>query len=211
MTDECKALLEAPLSDTVTRDDFGTHIPALAMHWEQRVKEAFEVDVRKASHGALEQTAHPLDLAVTIFVCTHCVPVAVMRFPAVLSHPCRHVEGDSENTAALEESYERPSMNLLTDIARRLCGVLKPTRANLNRQRLPRYVNDVFYSYDTEVLQRMFSIVAGLGLEPTTATREELAACDARLRCAQCAEDDEENETYAWDDAVRTFRDSSLA
>ncbi|KAM5534514.1 hypothetical protein V8D89_011846 [Ganoderma adspersum] len=205
LMDKCKALADAPVEQTVTREDFLAIMPELRKKWLTSAKTelANEVKQHLRTLSVSVTTRNPLTLAVAIFVCAHCRPFACMRFPAVLAHACGYT--DDPDSDSWEDLDEMPKGSELYAFTARMLHVDKDDYHTDWEAREPFSLSKVVGredSYIHEVLKPMCAIVRALGLDPATATAADLEACDVRLRCATCAAEGRPEQVYGWDAAL---------
>ena len=207
--DKCKALADAPVEQTVTREDFLAIMPELHKKWlvSAKAQLAKEVKQHLRTLSVSVTTRNPLNLAVAMFVCAHCRPFACMRFPAVLAHVCGYTAEDNDDS--WENLDEMPKSSELYALTARMLHVDKDDYETYREARTPFSLSKMVGredKYIREVLEPMCTIVRALGLDPATATAADLEACDERLKCATCAAEGRPEQVYGWDAAVSSRR-----
>lgn len=213
LTPECRAILDVPMSETVTANDFAAVIPALAQKWDaDRRKEFTEYILPHL--GDVAADVDPLELAISCFnkKTAECHgDIGVMRYPAILYHRC--FTGPREgcyNTSTYavkeylkEDLYTRTTKTLVHMIYEEslmLCGNKFLTA------HIPFKLNDSDGRNPGDVVNRMRRIVSAVGLDPTRATFEDLDRCDVWLRCVTCETEHPKDPIFArlWSNAVST-------
>ncbi|RDX50896.1 hypothetical protein OH76DRAFT_1481957 [Lentinus brumalis] len=205
MMDECKAIADAPGSQTVTREDFAAIMPDLASLWEEKRKQELGEAIRKC-FGSLGEEVEPLALAIAVFPCTLCSrgtqPLAFYHYPDVLAHPCGRMHGD------MRMFFEGGGVEWDQAVYN---NAVCRTFANdpYSKCRFPFALKNMCRS--DAILQRtlknMRGIVEALGLDPARAAVDELRMCEGRVRCVQCstsqtATEDHQDMVYTWDAAL---------
>ena len=209
LMDKCKALANAPVSRTITSEDFLAILPELHKKWHTSAKTRLVKAVQKTlrTPSVSITTRDPLNLAITVFVCAHCSPFACMRYPAVLAHVCGYTK-DNEKYYSWEDPIEPPKASeVYASTAKKLHVDEDDYQERKARGRfsLTKVVGPED-SYIREVLEPMCTIVRALGLDPATATATDLESCDARLMCTTCTAEGRPDVIYGWDAAVSPHR-----
>ncbi|KAI0794317.1 hypothetical protein C8Q74DRAFT_569448 [Fomes fomentarius] len=213
LTDEGRALADAPNHVIVTQEEFARVIPNLCARWEQERREEATEALREHL-GALPDDVDPLGLAVAIFPCTHCLSdrnFAFYRYPTILSHPCAH-----ERDLAYKSSHDCTA------------DLYQITAARSSRKIWPGGYPRLFpfsfshvcgtHTFLRSVFDRTSKIIEALGFDPKRTTAQELQACTVRLVCTRCMAQErnadgtaEPTVTYAWEAALHhswaRFRD----
>lgn len=204
LTDEGRALADAPNNVTVTQEDFARLVPDLCARWEQERRE--EVTEALREHLGALPDVDPLGLAVAIFPCTNCLSdtnFAFYRYPTVFSHPCSH-ERDPDYVSSHDRTAEVYQITATTSLRETWPGGY------------PRLFPFSFshmcgtHPFLRSVFHRTSKIIEALGFDPKRTTAQELQACTARLVCMRCMTQErnadgtvEPTVTYAWEAAVR--------
>ncbi|KAM5534522.1 hypothetical protein V8D89_011854 [Ganoderma adspersum] len=200
LMDQCKALVDAPAEQTVTREDFLVILPGLHKKWQTSAKtRTIKAVQRHLKAPSISIATHdPLNLAVAVFVCEHCFPFACMRYPEVLGHTCGYTSFSGRSTAADDPNRDVVYTAIATTFHVTHADPHPRERFSLNNVvGQNRYIRDV--------LEPMCAIVRALGLDPSTSTAADLEACDARLRCATCVAKGKPDVIYGWDAALFHF------
>ena len=198
---QVRALVDAPSSQAVTRDDFLAMLPALGESWMRERKRNLEV-LLKQQLGKIVSGTDPFELAMGMFFCNGGCGHAVLRYPEVLVHGCtrkitvedvkkRYKDDDYTYTAALH--HATPGLRARTwdegwdgayvPFNLKCVKDKKATKKALNALRL---------------------ILVAMELDPTTTTFSELQACGIRLQCETCKnETPSQDFVYGWEAAVR--------
>ncbi|EIW59899.1 uncharacterized protein TRAVEDRAFT_47201 [Trametes versicolor FP-101664 SS1] len=207
LTPECREIIDVPMSEAVTIDDFKAVIPALAQKWE--------VDVRKVltKHllpylGDIAEDVDPLELAISFSYsseewCTG--PISIMRYPAILNHSCSRIEDCYRSGWYLEEDflkedlYTRTTKTLGTYAVDHESEIPGDDETSV-RTCVPFHIRQ---GGGRGVVARMRRIVSAMGLDPARATFEELERCDVWLRCNTCETDNPNNAilAHSWSSA----------
>ena len=201
LMDECKALTDTSGSKSVTRADFDAIIPTLAARWEEERKD----ELTNALHPHLPAAppdTDPLNLAIAVFPC--CCPRVMSgyshyHYPAVLGHPCSR------------------SMNSLSLLGLGVLDVYTLTAISLHSDGFP---SKRIYPFALKRLGKsdkvlatsvkaMCNIVTALGLDPATATVDDLRNCEGRVCCSTCQtvsdplyKNSLRGRVYSWEAAV---------
>ncbi|KAI0362026.1 hypothetical protein OH77DRAFT_1441188 [Trametes cingulata] len=159
-----KEVFDAPHDGPlVLANDDPTTVRTLVGTWRREWKEARKAELVEKLVAAIPDLAgaeDPLNLAIAAFSC-HCMPRGVpLRFPALLAHACTR---DSPRRWA-PDVYDA-TIAEYSDV----------TALSLSRIRV-----------DSEMILRLRAIIRALGLDPLTATLEQLQRCEVRLRCRTC-------------------------
>ncbi|KAI0753822.1 hypothetical protein C8Q74DRAFT_1340503 [Fomes fomentarius] len=183
LMDECRAIADVPVDQTVAQEDFARIVPQLAARWEQeRKKELTEAVIAHLSAPPPDDV-DVLGLGIALFACRVCRfyrsrprGTVFYRYPAVLGHPCAHHPGyDSEKT-------HNKDMEVYLTLA-----VMHPTEEREDNERwYPFSLSQFDIRTSTHYLR---NIMETMGLDPSRTTTEELQACSARLRCTWCESD----------------------
>ena len=189
-TREVKVILE-DWSDRVTWEDTVSRLsdilPALTEKWaDQRKNEFATLATHALEDAGLVPGTDPLTLAVTMFQCKKCTcSPARLRWPAVVKHDCIRTYKVPHKAAYHRaitiyhaRSWHDRSQQLFAD----------PGQAVFMRDTL-RYAREV---------------VTACGLDPNKATKDDMDACEVRLRCRLCATLDKQ-EVFHWEGAVSTY------
>lgn len=188
IADECRALVEAPVSQPITHEDFTTLIPRLATNWQEEKAAMLRQSLRSEFSLGERSEVDPLDLAIAMWVCTTCL--MHLRYPAVLAHSCAYTP---DRFDFFQDEYLRAAVYL--NAGPKLCATLacKPYD----------FVRIAGYRHKKQVLDRMVGIISAMGLEPKSATVKDLEECKVRLRCVRCREKGPgQGEVYSWEAAV---------
>ncbi|OJT13658.1 hypothetical protein TRAPUB_9757 [Trametes pubescens] len=198
-TPECRAILEAPTSQTVTADDLAAIIPALAQKWDADRRQ--ELTEYLLPHlGDIAADVDPLELAISFFnnpskIAGHRVPclgnISTMRYPAILNHQCfagpcegcYRASAYSVEEFLKEDTYTRTTKTL-KHTAKYESKLLKEEDTCLSTHVPFKLNRDGLHPGD--VIARMRRIVSMVGLDPTRATYEDLERCDVWFRCISC-------------------------
>ncbi|KAI0358177.1 hypothetical protein OH77DRAFT_1518886 [Trametes cingulata] len=206
---DCRALLEHPTQPDSPFSELEAIIPSLADRWESQTRDQLSRYMRPYFPG-LRADVDVLQLAAAVFPgvwprCKHWQdPRAyALHYPGILRHPClrsclctkRKVPASRTHSyehavtthRAGDVRYNEREGSYLAREARRLAGQ-RPFDVGV----LP---NDI--SIGEQNIERMQAVLAKLGLDPTRATIEEAAACEARLRCLAC-ESEHTYRIYDW-------------
>ena len=173
-TPECKELIDAPESRSVTKEDFALVVPGLAVHWEEDCKRGFREWIRRRLPG-IPDDVEPFDLAVAFFTC-HCDRLyqTHLRYPAVLGHEClRRGDWKERNRKRyFPEAFQQEVINLYRkpNLKKTVFNEDDGTRCPLD----PSVVSDTGF-------QRMLELLSVLNLDPRRTTFEELQAHQTRL------------------------------
>ncbi|KAL1940708.1 hypothetical protein VTO73DRAFT_7749 [Trametes versicolor] len=216
LTPECRAIVDAPASKTVTVEQFSAIIPAFAQKWDTDCRKAL-TDYILPHLGDIAEDVDPLSLAISFF--TGCPllmfgDIAGMRYPEVLNHHCFH------NCLRRARDYT-PSRFFEDDVYTRTVKSLDWSEYDIERQlkckpydslhvRVPWHIRAASEDQARAVVDTMRGIVSASGLDPSRATFEDLEQCNVWLRCATCEKDDPCGEIVAmsWRGAFRHKRDS---
>ncbi|KAI0820028.1 hypothetical protein BC628DRAFT_1498125 [Trametes gibbosa] len=159
-----KALVEAPIETEVTVRDFvhlQSSIPSLKAEW----LEARKTELLSQAEG-LPEVASPLLLAMVAFKCISCAR-ADLRWPNILAHKCTRDRryGWSPYTSQMA-----------------LRSVCMPKGEDL-----PWRGSELTFCKDDVQVRR--SVITACGLDPDTATHEDMDQREARLVCTACSPD----------------------
>ncbi|KAI0730875.1 hypothetical protein C8Q76DRAFT_793002 [Earliella scabrosa] len=189
LTEECRTLVDAPIQQTITSDDFLPLIPALAASWF-----AAKADMLRSELQTLLQPSpevkDPFELAVAVWVCKYCK--ARLRFPAVLAHPCAYMwppEVSPDDCSLGDSHYARTA------------AYLKYHRDRKSAVAVPFYTFEFGYRR-RDVAKTLAHIVQTLGLDPACALAPDLDDCEARLYCQSCLKDGVRR-AFGWEAALR--------
>ncbi|KAI0793709.1 hypothetical protein C8Q74DRAFT_1215236 [Fomes fomentarius] len=191
---ECRALVEAPVSQPITREDFMKVIPRLVTNWQEEKAAMLRQRLRSEIWLGKRSKVDPLDLAIATWVCGHCrMP---LRYPAVLAHSCAYppLFGSDHFT----KNYE----HLIAAVYRNAGPKPRATPG-----RLPSHLEWMVSGHKEQVLNNMVAIVSAMGLKPKSATIKDLEEYDARVRCVRCRQDGLDHEAvYGWEAALEHAR-----
>jgi hypothetical protein len=154
----------------------------LNIEWQGKIKnELFQI-VSKSSEDTVLDPQTALNLATTFFACTTCYRSRFLRYPNVLMHKCATAldwksshEGDLE-TRFLRQHCKETLWNYKGDI------VIKPEHTAF-----------------------VAELVRLAGLDPKTATVQEMDALDPIFECVHCNSFALGRATMTWKTAVRPF------
>ena len=92
LSKEFQALVQLPQRRTVTSDDFLALIPNFSRRWFEEKSELLRNELRQDLGCLPAEVTDPLDLAIAVWFCQYCN--VVLRYPAVLAHPCLYHGGN---------------------------------------------------------------------------------------------------------------------
>lgn len=209
--EECRALVEAPESTVVTKEDFAALIPELGEQWI--VAQRLQLENALAQHlEEIPENVDPLELAVAVFPCCGdgCSEMlSPLRYPAVLDHACaRKLDKSTAEKRYLSNPYEFAATVYKSN----------PRDHYISSYKYHNYDNrwdgsqapfdpNVFCDQDTlaRAVETMRNILKTMSLAPARATITELRASDVRLRCVTCEGDQlyrGQEFIYTWEAAV---------
>ena len=199
--EECRALIDVSPSQIMTSADFPALVPTLGEAWSSQ----YEAELRGILTNHLGHTskgANPFDLAMGMFFCTGSCGRALLRYPEILAHGCtrklrpaqvkERYNGDFYALAAVSHRADPAIQQRTWDT--RWDGSYGPF--------------DLACIKDEKATKRamgaMKAIVTALGLDPATASFEELQSCKTRLVCDKCKEAGgaKSKFVYGWEAAV---------
>ena len=201
LMDECRVITDVSGSQSVTHADFDAIVPRLSARWEEERKEEL-TNALRPHLPSLPKDTDPLGLAIAVFPC-RCPRMmrgySHWHYPAVLGHPCSR---SMDYLSALElgelDTYTSTVINLHSD------GLQSRKRYPFGLKQLVNLNRVLAIS-----VKAMCSIVAALGLDPATATVNDLKNCEGRVRCRTCqivsdttSENNLEARVYSWEAAV---------
>ncbi len=86
IADKCRALVDAPVSQPMTHEDFMKVIPRLVTNWQEDKAAMLRQSLHSGFWLGKRSKVDPLHLAIATWVCTECqMP---LRYPAVPAHSC---------------------------------------------------------------------------------------------------------------------------
>lgn len=196
---ECRAIVDVPSTETVTADQIAAIIPALATRWDaDRKKELMEYI--RPYLGEVSPNVDPLDLAISIFTFKQScyTPIGVMRYPSVLAHKCNHCRTTPVGSQELaqDDAYTFATKTLTWWSAQDLqaykegANFYRPVDVPLRLQPPD--------PAQSQTVATMRQIVNALGLDPASATFDELERCEMWLRCVACETANPTKPIYAW-------------
>ncbi|OJT02474.1 hypothetical protein TRAPUB_7041 [Trametes pubescens] len=188
---ECRALLDVPVTETVTAEQVATVIPVLATRWQTEWKTRF-TDYIRPYLGDIAPDADPLELAIASFGCDmECrATLSSMRYPNLLVHNCvrsvrrlrEELEREDVYTRTAKtltwssqqwQAYEAKTQSMFA-VSSPFCIALPPATRVPVRAQLQR-------------VDSMRRVVSALGLDPARATFDDLDRChDVWLQCVTC-------------------------
>ncbi|KAH9851974.1 hypothetical protein C2E23DRAFT_757784 [Lenzites betulinus] len=187
---ECRAIIDVPASETVTAEDFAAVIPAVVEKWEANIKKELTAYIQPLL-GDIASGVDPLTLAIAVFEC--CSSTAALQWPDILAHQCRHGDQSDGYASCFHTAGTRLEVLEGNDAYTYAAKALNRTLD------LPRYHRDYYREHKVpfrlsalvsskrgrENVDRMRKIVSACGLDPASATIEELDQADMWLEC-QC-------------------------
>ncbi|KAI0794298.1 hypothetical protein C8Q74DRAFT_1365780 [Fomes fomentarius] len=188
--EECRTLVDALPSRTITIDDLLALLPDLSARWLAQKRRLWRKRLRKCLKPISADVEEPLDLAMALWVCSKCK--VRLRFPAVLAHTCVYF-GDSKSALSRPPSYARAVREMFPFLSEPTSPLVK------------RYVPYVFpYADDfvRKVLDPLRAILLALGLDPHRTLAEDLEKCNMRLRCKECLRLSGCSRVYGWEAAL---------
>lgn len=204
---ECRTLLDVPVTETVAAEQVVAVIPGLATRWHAEWKTRF-TDYIRPYLGDIAPDVDPLELAIASFDCdTDCkAPLTSMRYPNLLVHKCYSACGRSVRRARKEFEQD----DAYTRTAETLKWSSEEWQEYEDKTRSAPSGNTPFHialplATDTTVHARqlyrvstMRRIVYALGLDPGSATFDDLERCGVWLRCGTCEVKDRTIARQAW-------------
>ncbi|EPS92939.1 hypothetical protein FOMPIDRAFT_116472 [Fomitopsis schrenkii] len=178
------------------------HVPTLLDYWREYRREQLIGLITSLAVPVRHLPQDPLNLALAVFRCRECS--AVLRWPAVLSHPHLYT---CDN--ASQGSVGRPEPGHGTVI----CGLSITDdvfdSAIRRRFRSSSQWTSSRLEFRGEEISR---IISACGSDPTTADGDELDRIDARLACSLCSESNQRVLAMGWRAAIsHAFESSQLA
>ncbi|KAI0831906.1 hypothetical protein BC628DRAFT_1350483 [Trametes gibbosa] len=197
---ECRAIIDVPTSQTVTVADFAKVVPTMVKKWETELKEQLTAYIRPHL-GDIAQGVDPLTLAIAVFRC--CSADSVMHWPYLLAHECSYGDCIRKYDAQPEDFKEDDVYTYTT----KALNWQPPDNADYLRDLTPdlRESHDVPFRMDglrrpehaLHAVDIMRTIVSASGLDPASATVEDLEQSDVWLRCEVCEERFPAHHTFA--------------
>ncbi|OJT13655.1 hypothetical protein TRAPUB_9754 [Trametes pubescens] len=192
LTPECRAIVDVPMSQAVTIDDFMAVVPALAQKWETDVRK--ELTEHLLPHlGDIAADVDPLELAISFFGSNNgsCNgPISIMRYPTILAHRCYRTEDCYRSgwypaeEFLKEDLYTRTAKTLGTYAVNSEFDILARGDNSNVRTRVSFHLDE--WGSCSGAVAMMRRIVSAMGLDPARATFAELERCDVWLRCTTC-------------------------
>ncbi len=172
---DCRALVDAPHSQMVTRDDFVKILPRLAEQHLTSLKAQFTAILLEHFRLPPDRVDEPLDLAVATWMCGLCKSQPT-RFPEVLAHPCAY---EPRSWRVLDYCRDDPYVNNAVNLH------VTSTAYGWERARLPFQFDFVTDNLQSR-LQRVCDVVQAMGYDPQRTTWQEIEASEVRLECMDC-------------------------
>ncbi len=169
-------LMEASADTEITKDALlelcEAQIPTLEAQWrEDRKRDLVGTIVRgvKMFPGLSlpEDDDTLLALAIATFDCQSCTYKG-MRWPQILAHRCARQVSFLAFYFGDNDKYRHAI-----------------ARACIEHKEQPPWPQDAAFSFNPG-LERMFAVIRACGKDPSTATAEEMDACEVRLLCRSC-------------------------
>ena len=198
-TDAGRAILDAPPSESISKDALTALVAEQAPLLEAEQKEVF-VRALRPHIDAIPDDTDILSLAIAVFPCRRCSASGESRFyryPEVCSHPHFHpLEANflySDN--AERDVYNRTAVKAFSRTT------WPPGSTQYGPFKVDIALNDSALS---NIVTALYHIIDALGLDPKRATARELDNCKHRLRCDGCVawQKDLNMSVYTWDGAV---------
>ena len=201
---EVRDILNASHSDPLSRDDFagtlGPKLPALVIRWGRARKRELTAFLRKSlGPSPADRVDDPLALAAFTFDCDYKDSIChgeFMRFPDVLDHRCVMTLWNEQSSYPVF-SYE----NMVLEWARQrdVRSCWSTAHIRVNQRVTPR---------------KIFAIIRACGLDPFTATYDDMWACKTRMTCGECSvrgpNDAGGYQVFNWKGAVGIFSARSM-
>ncbi|KAI0629729.1 hypothetical protein C8Q77DRAFT_1138114 [Trametes polyzona] len=204
---KCRAIMDAPVSETVTVEQFAPLIPGMASKWEADRRQAL-LDYILPHLGEVAAGVDPLQLAISCFM-AECpwywlktwADDEPMRYPDILAldrgrdkgrtlrakhAPYTRPEDEDDYTYAVKtlhwndpEPLESPRFDNEYQVPHNLANLVAPDLAKL-------------------LVDSFRSIVSALGFDPARATFDDVQQCGKWLRCMTCEREHPEASVTAW-------------
>ncbi|OJT02469.1 hypothetical protein TRAPUB_7036 [Trametes pubescens] len=210
---ECRALLDVPVTETVTAEQVAAVVPALATCWHTEWKTRF-ADYIRPYLGDIAPEADPLELAIALFDTGCQAPLTSMQYPDLLVHKCydtpcgRSIRRDRE-VFEQDDAYTRTAKTLKLSANQwqefeDKAGYLTVYGATPFGISLAPPSDTTPYARQLRRVNAMRRVVAALGLDPARATFDDLDRCGVWLRCATCEAKDGTGarQPWQWEGAV---------
>ncbi|TFK92468.1 hypothetical protein K466DRAFT_650444 [Polyporus arcularius HHB13444] len=172
---DCRALVDAPHSQMVTRDDFVKILPRLAEQHLTSLKAQFTAILLEHFCLPPDRVDEPLDLAVATWMCGLCKSQP-MHFPEVLAHPCAY---EPRSWRVLDYCRDDPYVNNAVNLHATSIAY------GWEHARLPFQFDFVTDNLRSR-LQRVCDVVKAMGYDPQRTTWQEIEASEVRLECVDC-------------------------
>ena len=203
MMKEVQDIVRSSQSTPVTADTFSTLIPELDARWT--AEREYELkDLLSKQLGFIPAGVDPFKLAMGFFFCTEgeCHH-SFLRYPEILGHRCTRKKYASDDENELEIV---PYAFAATQYQDRLMDRAAWERDSRIGEFTP-FSLECINKGETKTekaVRAMREILTAMGLDPFTATVEDLENCTTRLRCTTCARKRLENVklAYGWEAAV---------
>ncbi|KAI0794294.1 hypothetical protein C8Q74DRAFT_1445723 [Fomes fomentarius] len=189
--EECRTLVDALPSRTITIDDFLALLPDLSSRWLEDKRELWRNGLRECLDPIPAEIEEPLDLAIALWVCSNCQ--VRLRFPAVLAHTCAY-SVDSNTPLSRPPSYSNAVRGMFPFLSNP-----GPSFVIRHEPYNSSYAARDFIDY---VQDPLGAILVALGLDPSMTLAEDLEKCTGRLRCKRCVRRTGWSEVYGWEAAL---------
>lgn len=200
--EQCRALVDAPPSQTVTREDFAEIIPDLAQQWEVTHAKHLLCLLERELNKLVPKAKDITNLALAMYVCGCGQPIPFREYRRILTHKCTYslTPGGLSDQRVDDFEYDSTVRTLHSHSGRSWLEARK------------RFYVQTHFGTIASTLKSMHRILTQLGLDPEQATIEDLDACEGRLRCQRCIEykPRQADMVYSWEAAVSAHRDHSF-
>ena len=200
---ECQDIIRSSPTTPITADTFSTLIPELGARWLTERENELN-DILSKQLGCIPEGVDPFKLAMGFFFCSggECQH-SFLRYPEILGHRCTRKAYASDDGSELDKvSYTLAA----TQSQDRLMDVAAWERDGRTGGFIP-FSSECIIKNEKiteKAVRAMREILAAMGLDPSTATVEDLENCTTRLRCTTCVRNRLENVklAYGWEAAV---------
>ncbi|KAI0630483.1 hypothetical protein C8Q77DRAFT_1133312 [Trametes polyzona] len=224
---EIRAILDVPVSQNVTSQDFADIIPPVVERWKAQTRQSL-LDYIRPHLGEIAADVDPLKLATALFAKQESRRTRTIRYSAIIA-PVFKFDNSEQSYGDLmdlrtddhyskdavfckeDDPYVRTTKSLhwSTETVEAFRAQEKESHGYWSTRKPLSLENLADEKTASLIVRRMRDLVSAVGLDPARATIEDLDKCGVWLRCASCETKYPNNAIHAfsWEGAYRHGED----